>query len=71
MWQVDDSARSEFTPQLTLGFEKREVVDRSRAMECEGREVEIYQYVPDELFREGSQRIVDRKNDHLILIEEP
>jgi hypothetical protein len=32
--QVTDSSNPDFVPQLTLGFEKREAIDRSRVMEC-------------------------------------
>jgi|SRR6185312_1183747 len=70
MWQVDHSGTTNFVPRPALGFEKLDVVDRSRAMECEGKEVDIYQYVPDELFGENAQKFIDRNDDGLVLADE-
>jgi hypothetical protein len=70
MWQAGDSGNPKFVPQLTLGFERRDAVDRSRVMECEGKEVEIYQYAPDELFGEEAQKFVDVRNNRLVLAQE-
>jgi hypothetical protein len=70
MWQVSDSKDPDFVPQLTLGFEKRDVVDRSRVMECDGKDVDIYQYAPDELFGEDARKFVDVRNETLVLTED-
>lgn len=70
MWQVDDSGASDFVPHLVLGFENRDAIDHFRIMECEGEEVEIYQYVPDELFGKDADKIVDVQNSDLIFSEE-
>ena len=51
-WIVKDSGRPNLVPKLGLAFERPDVVDRSRAMECDGKDVEIFQYVPDELLEE-------------------
>jgi hypothetical protein len=47
-WTVKDSGNPNLIPYLGLAFEKSDVVDRSRIMECDGKDVEIFQYVPDE-----------------------
>lgn len=70
MWQVTDSSNPHFVPQLTLGFEKRDVVDRSRVMECKEKEVEIYQYAPDELFGVDGRKFVDLRDDTLVIVDE-
>jgi hypothetical protein len=70
MWQVTDSSNPNFVPQLGLGFERRDVVDRSRVMECEGREIEIYQYAPDELFGTGGQKLIDLRDNKLVIVDE-
>jgi hypothetical protein len=69
MWQASDSRDPDFVPQLTLGFEKSDVVDRSRVMECDGKEVEIYQYAPDELFGDCARKFVDLRNNTLVLVD--
>lgn len=70
MWQTGASGIANFIPNLCLGFEKRDVVDRSRAMECDGREVEVYQYAPDELFEKDGQKLVDVRNNRLVLAKD-
>ena len=70
MWQVTDSSNRDFVPQLTLGFERREIVDPSRAMACEGPEVEIYQYAPDDLFGTDGHKGVDVRDDTLVIIDD-
>ena len=70
MWQMGASGNPNFIPQLGLGFEKRDVVDRSRIMECDGKDVEIFQYAPDELFGGDAQKFVDVRNNRLVLVRE-
>ena len=69
MWQVTDSSNPHFVAQLTVGFERHDVVDRTRVMECEGKEVEIFQYAPDELFEMDGQKFVDVKDDMLVIVD--
>ena len=69
-WIMKNSAYPNFIPQLGVAFEKPDVVDRSRIMECEGKDVEIFQYVPDELFGEEAQKFVDVRNDRLVLAQD-
>ncbi len=69
-WVMKNSEYPNFIPQLGLAFEKPDVVDRSRIMECEGKDVEIFQYVPDELFGEEAQKFVDVKNSRLVLAQD-
>jgi hypothetical protein len=69
-WVMGDSEYPNFIPQLGLAFEKPDVVDRSRIMECEGKDVEIFQYVPDELFGEEAQKFVDVRNNRLVLAQD-
>jgi hypothetical protein len=66
----DDYRRPDFVPHLGLAFEKPDVVDRARVMQCEGEDVEIFQYVPDGLFGEHAQKFVDLRDNKLILVEE-
>lgn len=68
--QVTDSSAPNFVPQLTLGFEKREAIDQSRAMECEGKEVEIFLYVPDELFGTDGKKFIDLRDNTLVTVDE-
>ncbi|MFZ5784308.1 MAG: hypothetical protein ACOY4R_29280 [Pseudomonadota bacterium] len=70
MWQVTDSSNPDFIPQLTVGFEKRDVVDRSRVMECDGRPVEVYQYGPDELFAPDNRKRVDARDGGLVIADD-
>ena len=70
MWQTGASGIANFVPNLCLGFEKRDAIDRSRVMECDGRDVEVYQYAPDELFEKDGQKLVDVRNDRLVLAED-
>lgn len=69
-WVMGDSEYPNFIPQLGLAFEKPDVVDRSRIMECEGKDVEIFQYVPDELLEEDGPEYVDVRNNRLVLARE-
>jgi RHS repeat-associated protein len=71
VWKVDDSGIENFVPELTLGFVEHDAVDRSRVMECEGKVVEIFQYVPDELFGKHVQKFIDVRDRKLILAEKP
>lgn len=68
--QVTDSSNPDFVPQLTLGFEKREAIDRSRAMECEGKEIEIFLYASDELFGTDGKKLVDLRDNTLVIVDE-
>jgi hypothetical protein len=58
-----------FVPQLTLAFGKRDVVDRSRVMECDGRDVEIFQDVPDDMFGTDGQKFVDVRDNMLVIVD--
>jgi hypothetical protein len=69
-WTVKDSANPNLVPYLGLAFEKPDVVDRSRIMECEGKDVEIFQYVPDELLEEAGPKYIDVRNNRLVLARE-
>jgi hypothetical protein len=69
-WTVKDSGNPNLVPYLGLAFEKPDVVDRSRIMECEGKDVEIFQYVPDALFEEDGPKHVDVRNNRLVLARE-
>jgi hypothetical protein len=69
MWQVGDSSNPQFVPQLTVGFERRDVVDRSRIMECDGKDIEIFQYAPDELFGTDGQKVVDLTDNMLVIVD--
>jgi hypothetical protein len=69
-WVMKNSEYPNFIPQLGLAFEKPDIVDRSRIMECEGKDVEIFQYVPDELFGEDAHRFVDVRSNRLVLAQE-
>src|SRR5262245_25886958 len=51
-WVMMITGEPDFVPHLGLAFEKPDVVDRSRVMQCNGEDVEIFQYVPEELFGE-------------------
>ncbi|MBV8406329.1 MAG: hypothetical protein JOY64_01765 [Alphaproteobacteria bacterium] len=69
-WLVMDTGDPDFAPHLGIAFEKSGVVDRSRAMQCDGKEVEIFQYVPDELFGQERQKFIDVVNNELVLAED-
>jgi hypothetical protein len=69
-WQKGDSSYPHFVPQFALCFEKRDLVDPSRAMECDGKDVAIYQYAPDELFGTNGQKVVDVKDGMLVIVDE-
>jgi hypothetical protein len=69
-WVLGESGNPNFIPNLGLAFEKLDVVDRSRVMECDGKDVEIFQYVPDELFGEDARKFIDVRNNRLVLAEE-
>jgi hypothetical protein len=69
-WVLGESGSPKFIPNLGLALEKPDVVDRSRVMECDGRDVEIFQYVPDELFEEDGPKYVDVRNNRLVLARE-
>jgi hypothetical protein len=69
-WTLGASGIPNFVPNLGLGFQKPDVVDRSRVMECDGKDVEIFQYVPDELFEEDGPKYIDVRNNRLVLVRE-
>jgi hypothetical protein len=69
-WTVKDSGNPNLIPYLGLAFEKSDVVDRSRIMECEGKDVEIFQYVPDELLEEDGPKYIDVRNNRLVFARE-
>src|SRR5712691_6723998 len=67
-WTLGDSGIPNFIPNLGLAFEKPDVVDRSRIMECQGKDVEIFQYVPDALFEEDGPKYIDVRNNRLVFV---
>ena len=67
---LGDSGIPNFVPQLGVGFEKPDVVDRSRIMECDGKDVEIFQYVPDDLLEEDGPKYIDVRNNRLVFVRE-
>lgn len=58
-----------FVPQFALCFEKRDLVDPSRIMECDGRDVEVFQYAPDGLFGTDGQKVVDLRDDKFVIVD--
>jgi hypothetical protein len=69
VWQTGDTSNPHFVPQLTLAFGKHDVVDRSRVMECDGRDVEVFQEVPDVMFGADGQKFVDTKDNVLVIVD--
>lgn len=69
VWQTGDTSNPSFVPQLTLAFGKRDAVDRSRIMECDGRDVEIFQDVPDDMFGTDGQKFIDVKDSILVIVD--
>ena len=70
MWQLTDSSNPHFVPRPIVGFERRDIVDRSRVMECEGRDVEIFLYAPDGLFGTHRKQVVDLRDNTLVIVDE-
>lgn len=68
-WQKEDPSYPHFVPQFALCFEKRDLVDPSRAMECDGRDVEVFQYGPDDLFEMDGQRFVDLRDNKFVIVD--
>jgi hypothetical protein len=69
-WVLGETGNPNFIPNLGLALEKPDVVDRSRVMECDGKDVEIFQYVPDHLLQEDGPKYVDVRNNRLVLARE-
>ena len=69
-WILGESGIANFIPNLGLALEKPDVVDRSRVMECDGKDVEIFQYVPDHLLEEDGPKYIDLRNNRLVLVRE-
>lgn len=69
-WQKGHHSYRHFVPQFALCFEKRDLVDPSRVMECDGKDVEIFQYAPDELFGTDGQKFVDLKDNMLVIVDQ-
>ncbi len=69
-WVLGESESPNFIPNLGLALEKPDVVDRSRVMECDGKDVEIFQYVPDSLLEEDGPKYIDVRNNRLVLARE-
>lgn len=67
-WQEGDSAHPHFVPQFAVCFEKRDLVDPSRVMECGGKDVEIFQYAPDDLYGADGQKFVDLKDNMFVIV---
>jgi len=69
-WVLGETGNPNFIPNLGLALEKPDVVDRSRVMECDGKDVEIFQYVPDHLLQEDGPKYIDVRNNRLVLARE-
>jgi len=69
-WQLGESANPSFIPNLGVALEKSDVVNRSRVMECDGKDVEIFQYVPDHLLEEDGPKYIDVRNNRLVFVRE-
>jgi len=69
-WLLGDSGIPNFVPQLGVGFEKSDVVDRSLIMECDGKDVEIFQHVPDHLLEEDGPKYIDVRNNRLVFVRQ-
>lgn len=69
MWQLSRTSVPDLVPGPIIGFERRAIVDRSRVMECEGKDVEIFLYAPDELFRPDGRKFIDLRDDELVLAD--
>jgi hypothetical protein len=69
-WALGESGNPNFIPNLGVALEKSDVVDRSRVMECDGKDVEIFQYVPDELLEEDGPKYIDVRNNRLVFARE-
>lgn len=68
VWQKGHRLQPHFVPQFALCFEKRDLVDPSRAMECDGKDVAIFQYAPDELFGTDGEKFVDLRDNMLVIV---
>ena len=66
-WTLGESGNPNFIPNLGVALEKSDVVNRSRVMECDGKDVEIFQYVPDHLLEEDGPKYIDVRNNRLVL----
>ena len=69
-WVLSESGNPNFIPNLGVALEKSDVVDRSRVMECDGEDVEIFQYVPDDLLEEDGPKYIDVRNNRLVFVRE-
>jgi hypothetical protein len=69
-WVLGESDNPNFIPNLGLALEKADVVDRSRVMECDGKDIEIFQYVPDHLLEEDGPKCIDVRNNRLVFVRE-
>jgi hypothetical protein len=68
-WQKGHRSHPHFVPQFALCFEKRDLVDPSRVMECDGKDVEIFQYAPDDMFGTDGQKFVDLRDNMLVIVD--
>src|SRR5262245_23090383 len=69
VWQKGHRLLPHFVPQFALCFEKRDLVDASRVMECDGRDVAIFQYAPDDLYGTDGQKVVDLRDGMFVIID--
>jgi hypothetical protein len=69
-WVLGESGNPNFIPNLGVAFEKSDVVDRARVMECDGKDVEIFQQVPDQLLAEDGPKYIDVRNNRLVFVRE-
>src|SRR5262245_685911 len=66
-WTMGESGNPDFIPNLGVSLVKADVVDRSRVMECDGKDVEIFQSLSDALLAEDGPKYIDVRNDRLVL----
>jgi hypothetical protein len=69
VWVAGDRSSSLPVAQFVVGFEKRAVVDRSRVMECDGRDVDIFQCAPDDAFGPDWKKVVDLRNNMFVIVD--
>jgi hypothetical protein len=69
VWQKGHRLLPHLAPQFALGFEKRDLVDASRIMECDGRDVAIFQYAPDDLYGTDGQKVIDLRDDMFVIVD--
>lgn len=69
VWQRGHRLHPHFVPQFALCFEKRDLVDPSRVMECEGEDVAVFQYAPDDVFGADGHKFVDLRDNKFVVVD--